>query len=188
MKKMLLIFQFATLMGCLYAVGQNKLTTKIQDGYYYGSDKLFNIAFLKMMKDTAIADFIVFQKFPRAVLTDTLLYNVANNIWLGRKSKLYQKKGKYHLATLTDSTTFGKSDIRIYLDEALYKKKINEYKSLAVWREYYENNLKKNRNKEEVTRQFTALEKKYNLNKLAKTLIHSEFLVEFEKFKLELNL
>lgn len=173
-------------MGCFCSGKQVFDTSKIPDGYYHGSDKLFKSVYVKIMNDTAIADFIYFQKYPRDLITDTLIYNESNKIWVGRSSKMYQKNDKYYVS-LNELFVFGKTELRIKLKEKYYKETIDEYKNIAVLHKFKEDYLNKSVNKEAAGKLFVEAGEKYGINKILKKLKHTDFLKELEKFKFELK-
>jgi len=152
-------------------------------GYYFGSDRLFTTVFVKLAHDTAIADFIYVEKFPRALYTDTLLYNAGQNAWQGSISRLYQKRNSWRIAT--GSPHFA-SRIKIKPNETYYKEHIDAQKNFALFREDYEEYFKKNENNAAARTKYAELESKYDIGRLSQTLKHAEFLKEYEKFKAEL--
>ena len=154
------------------------------DGYYYGSDRLFTNVFVKLAHDTAFADFIHVEKFPRALLTDTLLYDAGQNAWRGSTSKLYQKGNAWRIANNPPRFTSG---IKIKPDETYYKEHIDAQKNFALSRKDYEDYFRKNENNPEAAKKYAALESKYDIGHLSATLKHAEFLKEYEKFKAALT-
>jgi hypothetical protein len=156
---------------------------KLPDGYYAGSDKLFNIVFLKVSNDTAIADFILVEKFPRDLHTDTLVYE-RNNVWNGKTTKLYQKKYAYYI---TSGQRPFISPIKVRSNEALYRKRIDVYKNLALLNKDRESYLANKDRNNEARKTYEELETRYEINKLANTLQHTDFLREYEKFKTALT-
>lgn len=153
------------------------------DGYYYGSDGLFTIVFVKLAQDTAVADFIHVDKFPRALYTDTLLYDAGYNTWRGSISQLYQKGNAWRIAT---SPPRFASRIKIKPNEAYYKEHIDAQKNFALSRKDYEDYFRKNENNAAARIRYEELESKYDIGKLSSTLKHPEFLKEYQKFKAEL--
>jgi len=173
-------FQLVLLMNCFYFFDKNHISSNIPSGYYHGSG-----VFVVVNNDTAIADFIFFQKYPRELMTDTLLYNESNHNWLGESSTLYEKKGKYYIRINDKSSLFyRKKDIRIKQDENYYKNHIDEYKNLAVLHKCYVDYLDVSKDKVDASKRFYELQKNYNLNQL---LNHSDFLKELKKFKSDLK-
>lgn len=179
------VFQLVLAICKLINFQQTAFSTDIFSGYYFGSDKGFKRVFLRINNHIAIADFIFVQKYPRELLSDTLLFDKSTNIWVGQYSILHEKDGKYYVRTKNASSIFAtKKDIRIRLNEQYYKKNIDEYKNLAIWHKYYKDYLRENENKDYAMKRFYEIEKKYNLNKLQN---HSCFLKEFERMKSELK-
>lgn len=56
----------------------DEAVVKIPPAYYHGTG-----VFVKVNADTAIADFIFIQKYPRELLTDTLFYDEKTQTWDG---------------------------------------------------------------------------------------------------------
>lgn len=178
-------FLFTSIIGCSSIPNQFNAIDNISHGYYTGGDKLFTSVFVEVKNDTAIADFIFIQKYPRRLLTDTLSYSQNTRKWIGRSSILYQKGSNYYTRVTDSSSVFSaKTGMRIVMNTDYYKTHIDEYKNIAVWHECYEDYIRKSENKVEARKRFNELDKRYNLNKL---LIHFEFLKELKKMKSELN-
>jgi hypothetical protein len=175
----LLMFFFGVIGTCSAQIAPANIVVKLQEGYYAGSDKLFNIVFLKVNKDTAIADFILVEKFPRDLYTDTLVYE-GNSFWKGKTTKLYHKKRAHYIAS--GQRPF-ESPIKIRPNEALYRKRIDVYKNLAMLNKDQELYLANKGSDEEARKIYEEIEARYEINKLANTLKHSDFLREYEKFK-----
>jgi hypothetical protein len=173
----ILFFHFTLIISYLIDSNQG---FKIAPGYYHGSG-----VFVHVKGDTVIVDFIFIQKYPRELMTDTLLYNVSNYKWMGRASSLYQKGDKCYIKVNDESSIFyTKKDILIKPDKDYYLKHINEYKNLALLHKCYEDYLNKSVNEGEAKKRFFELRKIYKLNTL---LRHPEFLIELDKFKSELE-
>jgi len=137
----------------------------------------------------AIADFIYWDKFPRILLSDTLIFNEQDKIFLGKLSKLYIKKVNILLGTNDTSKIFNyKIEIKFSQDKFYKKKKvIDDYKKLAVLNNYFDEYLNKNINEVEAKKCFNEIQKKYLPKSKLDTLSFADFLKEFEKFKLELS-
>ncbi len=156
-------------------------SVKMPPGYYTGSDKLFTIVFLKVTGDTAIADFIMVQKFPRDLHADTLVYDGSNNTWKGKNTRLYQERNSYFI---NSSQPMFQGRIRIKSNETYYKKELDNHKNLALMRRDYIDFTRKTTN-EASWHKYKDLQNKHELHKLATSLKHAEFLKEYEKFRSE---
>lgn len=157
------------------------IPAQLPPGYYTASDKLFTLVFVNAKPDTAIVDFILFEKFPRELLTDTLIYNATGRQYKGRMAVLFEKGPDYYVKLETDSATFNnKKALRIKSDKGYYVKSIDEYKNIAVWNSYYRGYMKRSVNKVNSRKRFHQLEEQFHLDTSKK---HSQFLVDFQKFK-----
>jgi hypothetical protein len=158
------------------------------NGYYFGSDKSFTSVFVRLAGDTAFADFILFQKYPRDLLTDTLLWEPGNRKFFGHHTFILQKDKNYFVYTNENSMVFDKQlSIKIKPNESYYKNYLNEYKNSAFLYKYYKEYLKSKENKEEARKQFQKQLKEYGFETMMDTLNHKAFIEEVEKFKTKLH-
>lgn len=163
------------------------IEAKISDGYYYGNDKLFTNVFVKVAGDTALIDFIFYEKYPRELHSDTLLYNAINHMFFGRTSNILKKNGGNYICTNQESMIFGKKvEIKLNSDESYYKMHLNEYKNYAVWHQCFKEYLNNNDNNDDARRYFQEQSKKKNIKLIIETYSHKDFLIELDKFKAEL--
>lgn len=177
-KLTLLLTLLGPISGCSAQSVPGKEGTRMPDGYFYGTDKLFTEVFVKVTSDKAVADFVHIEKFPRSLYSDTLVYNAGNNTWTGKTATVMEKNGQYKIVA-------GKrnSPITIQPNEAHYKEEADRLKNAGYARGYYEQYVKNSSNKEAADMRYKELEKQYNILQLATTLPHAGFLKEYEKFK-----
>lgn len=188
MKYLTIIFIVFLFSFCCNIQKQVLIDTKISDGYYYGNDKLFTNVFVKVAGDTALIDFILFQKYPRELLSDTLLYYASNHMFSGRTTNILLKNGRNYICTNQESMVFDKKvEIKLKPNETYYKKHINEYKNYAVWHQCYKEYLMNNDNKDDARMYFQVQSKKKNIKSMLDTYSHKYFLKELDKFKSELK-
>jgi hypothetical protein len=155
------------------------------NGYYHGGDRFFRQAFVEIKDDSIIVSLILFDRYPRKLLNDVLLYNSNTQTWKGVNSILYKRQDKFFLRVTDSLSVFysKEKDIKIKSDEQYYKRYVDEYRNIAVLHECFNAYLEKGTNKADRNRKFNELRKKYNLDKLRK---HSDFLKSLEEFKIEL--
>lgn len=181
----ILIFQFSLIISSNIFNTLSIDMDKIPSGYYHGGDKISTGVFVKIESDKAIADFILKDKYPRELLTDTLYYRQNDNTWQGKVSEIYQKQEKYYVRSKATLFIFGsKKEIRIKTDENYYKY-IDEYKNLAVLHMFHDEYQKKNGDKANSEEHFQEILRKYNLSQVQK---HENYLIELKKLESELSL
>jgi hypothetical protein len=192
MKKLILIFALFPFLTSLRSVPHtSNYSSGIPDGFYVGSDKLFTLVFLKISNDTAFVDFIHVEKFPRSLYSDTLLHDQATETWKGKTSRLYKKRQSYFVATTGSNTEVPttkknpvENRIKIKANEIYYKQHADVKRNAAVWRKTYEDFLNTSDND---PGKLEALQNKFELENLIRSLPHPEFMKIFEKFKAELE-
>lgn len=168
---------------CCNTSRQVTVYARMSNGYYHGNDKLFTDAFVKVVDDTAFVDFILFEKYPRELLSDTLFYDSANQMFLGRISGIIFKNGRYHISTVKESIIFGKkAEIKLNPDELYYRNNINQRKNHVVWYQSYRAYMSNNNNKVEARKYFQEQGKKNSMKSMINTLSHADFLKALDKF------
>jgi hypothetical protein len=93
-KTMIGIVLLVGLQGCKAQSKPAQSESKVPEGYFTGTAGHWNFkrVFLRVTHHTAIADFIIDDKGPRDLYTDTLTYDLTNKTWRGKTSRLFQKK------------------------------------------------------------------------------------------------
>lgn len=164
------------------------IESKIDNGFYCGNDKLFTNAFVNVVGDTAFVDLILLEKYPRKLFTDTLIYNASYGSFIGSNTNFLLRNGRIYLCTNQDSLVFGKNlKIKLVRDDLFYEKHNNEYKNYAVWHQYFKEYLRNNDNREDARIYFFEQREKSDIESMIKTYSHANFLIELDKFKLELK-
>lgn len=117
------------------------ITDKLSKDYYVSSDHQVH-TFIKVENDIVFADFILWNKFPRRLISDTLYYNGSTHGYQGNFTFIRSINGKPYICTKQDEVQFF-GDIIQHLtnDDAVYYNNIKE-KNYALWyelsREYQE--------------------------------------------------
>jgi hypothetical protein len=97
---------------------------------YYGS-RMF-VAYLKVKADSAFVDLIYVDKFPRDILTDTLVLNRTNGRWAGKSTDIVELGNKYKVKTIQDSSVFAGCEITVKRNEKEYRKYIESDRKYAA--------------------------------------------------------
>ena len=95
-----LIALFFLFSNSIFAQGSPNQTLKIG---YYTAGKSYIVSNLKVSDGKVTAYFFAWDKFPRSVLIDTLLYNEHDGKWYGDVSVVYAYN-KYHYIQITKDT------------------------------------------------------------------------------------
>lgn len=183
-QKMLILFLFSTILNSCahHSMPIKEQLAVIPNGYYHGNDKLFTNVFVDVRGNLAIADFILFDKFPRELITDTLLYNADSLAFLGQTSRIAVIDKNIYISS--QGQIFGKKiKLKITNNKTHYEEHINEYKNYAVWYETYIEYLVMNGNNEEAGKYFKEQGQEYQVKSKMDHLSHEDFLIELEKFK-----
>ena len=176
----------------LISVTSLSSVAQVPDGFYHGGDKLFSVVFLKKQGDTAFADFIHWDKFPRQLVKDTLVFNSTDQTWSGNFSRLATVKEKLVIDRKEGSVTeinyplFGRKGLHIKENEKRYKEVYNEYTNLAVMNQYYRAYIEKNGETPEARKRYYSIYEKSQLDSI-KLLDHQAFLLAHKRFTAELE-
>lgn len=170
--KSLLLFSAITLFvaACSPAVYTD---IAMPQGYYAGSDYLFSTIFLKVDKDTAFADLVQIEKFPRNLHSDTLLYT--DGRWTGASTQLFRKNGKYFVR-------MNAMKMKVKQDEVYYLSHSDQVRNSGMARSVYESIAGNDSTKLKHER----LAEKYKLQEMINTMKHADFVKAFAAFKTEL--
>lgn len=173
---------------CCHSINHGPFDVQLLNKYYYGNDRRFANVFVRVENNTAIVDFIFVQKYPRKLLTDTLVFDPDQHKFIGRYSNLFLSNGKCYVFSNEELLIFGeKRKIKVSLNESYYKNNINGLKNYAVWHQYYEQYINNN-NSIETKKTFQDFAERKQIKILLNNLKHEDFLKELEKFKVELEL
>lgn len=185
-KTMMSIVLLAGLQSCNAQSIPAQSESKLPEGYYTGVAGNYNFkrVFLQVSSHIAIADFIIDDKGPRDLYSDTLQYDLNNKTWKGKTSRLFQKKAAWYIAT--NEPAF-ETEIKLKADEAFYKKENNWYKNAAVTQRHFVSYINQSTNRQKSLSNYNALRDKYELLTRERSLDHREYLKTFEKFKTELS-
>ncbi|WP_127128911.1 hypothetical protein [Pseudoflavitalea rhizosphaerae] len=136
MKKLIPFFCCIPLLaGCYFKATKSPGNSRLPAGLYRGGNG-WDLIFLKISNDSAYADFIHLEKFPRELHSDTLVYNTVTQSWKSVKSELLQQ-GKYYsikssYTCVTCTMPVGvKIEHKIIADKKLTQVKIDSYKNYA---------------------------------------------------------
>ena len=187
MNKFILYAMLIMVVSCNNLKLPKKQANPLIEGYYMGFAP-FEKNYLFIKNDCIIVDQIHVEKFPRSLISDTLFFNSRDNNWTGKLFSFYYYKNHFHLRNLKYTTHKNRFRIKLRNDEVYYKENINSDKNYGVWREYYISQIRSNP-KEEMLRvkKFTALIDRYSLYNKIGGYSHQDFLLLFEKIKLEFN-
>lgn len=185
-KTIICIVLLAALQSCNAQSIPAQSESNLPEGYFTGAGEKWSFmrVFVQVSNHTAIADFIIDDKGPRDLYTDTLAYDLTNKTWRGKTSRLFQKKGAWYVATTQPAF---ETEIKLKANEAFYKQENNWYKNAAVIRRHYVSYITQSTNREKSLSNYNALRDKYELLTRVRSLDHIEFLKMFEKFKAELS-
>lgn len=142
-------------------------------GYYAGSDYLFSTIFLKVDKDTAFADLVQIEKFPRNLHSDTLFYK--DGKWAGASTQLFRKNGKYFVR-------MNAMKVKVRQDEVYYLAHSDQVRNSGMARSVYESMAGNDSTKLKHER----LAEKYKLHEMINTMKHADFIKAFAAFRAEL--
>ncbi len=165
--------------GCATNSAPRSALTHFPEGFYTGNGKLFIIAYVKVSQGRAVADIIYKDKFPRDLLTDTLVYVGSSNSWKDKATSLYNKKGSWYIDA--QNTLFA-SSIKLETNEKQYREHIHQHKNLAFLRKAYIAYREQSSDKMKATETYEQLVKAFDLNAKASKLNHEAFLKEYENF------
>jgi hypothetical protein len=169
--------------GCTAQSGKVKSSASLPPGYYTGRE-LFNQVFVKVEQGTVIADHIFIEKFPRDLLTDTLVPQKDQSEWKGKWTSLYTKGGRWYIST---KQPFFASTIRIKVNEGYYKEQINKKKNAALLEKERFNYQQKSADKGGSQAYFDSLKNQYGLDEKVNVLTHADFLKVYEQFRIALT-
>ena len=170
----------------MYRPQQKLINLPIPNGFYTGSNGFETIAYVAIDKNSAIADFILFDKFPRELFSDTLVLDEKTNDFFGRFCKLHQINYKIHLTTIDTLRIFGRTiNIEISLNEKYYTEVIDEYKNLATWSKFEYWCFTNPEYTSDILTDLKFLKSKYTISSKISTFKYKDFLEELKKIKRE---
>ncbi|MBO9633130.1 MAG: hypothetical protein J7578_08420 [Chitinophagaceae bacterium] len=158
--------------------------SRLPDGYYESRDH-YEVLYLKISKDSAFADFMYLEKFPRYLRSDTLLYDPAAKKWVNEKFSLYQPGEYYELSNYRKRDTQHRVHPVIYhirANKKLNKRLVDTDKNYA----YVHAEQSKYQFSGRDPNRYQLLRQKYGLFDSLSILSHEELLAAFKKFKEEL--
>ncbi|HVK49194.1 MAG TPA: hypothetical protein VM488_15145 [Pseudobacter sp.] len=176
------------LSSCYFKPTKFAANSRLQDGFYRSGNGWANTYF-RVSGDTAFADFILIDKFPRELESDTLYYHVASQSWkshkgqLAQQGKLYQYTSYYTCNTCSVEKQYNiKSELR--KDTKLNQQYIDTYKNYAVVNEFHSYVIRQD-TLSRINPKYYTLKEKVPLFSNLNSISHAEFLKEFARFKKE---
>lgn len=163
-------------------LSQNKLifdntTDKLSNNYYISSDNQVH-TFIKVEGDSVFADFILWNKFPRRLISDTLYYKSSTLGYQGSYTFIRSINRKSYICSKQNEVRF-LGDIIQYItnDEAGYNNQIKE-KNYALWYELSREYLEKTG--ENALTRFFEVSKQRNISIKLKNYSFDDFVKEVE--------
>ncbi len=156
------------------------------NGYYVGRGDFLLLTYVKIEGNRAIADFIAWDHFPRSLESDTLAFDSTRNVWMGRKTTIYQKGKHLRIQTIKDSLVLGTIiNTKLKSNEKYYLETANLYRNTAMLNELFSTYMRANKENPNARQIFESVRIVYEPS-IYNT--HSEFLRKFKRFKAELDL
>jgi hypothetical protein len=92
------IFKIILLLLPLFGIRQKSIyfNRELPNGCYKGAGS-FVVLYVKINNDTSIVDIINWDKFPRNLFVDTLLYNYSNKRWEAKVCYLYAERNNCYI-------------------------------------------------------------------------------------------
>lgn len=170
------------LMSCLNRATKFPYNTRLPDGYYENwaySPTLY----LRISQDTAFADFITIEKFPRHLESDTLFCEPSGKSWKSKQWKLMQSGAYFVIFPIFSDNYKHKIALRrIRTNKLLSKRTVDRDKNYAFV------NMEQGRYQQgsNDTGRFNRIKEKYTFFDSLNILTHEELLFRFQKFREEL--
>lgn len=123
---------------CISCLSQKEVLTmnRLSESYYVSQEGNPHV-FIKAEQNSVFVDFVLWDKFPRQLLSDTLYFDDNTHSYIGVFSTICSNNGKICVYVNKDHTNFFHHiPQKIYIKEDVieYNKNINE-KNYAVWQE-----------------------------------------------------
>lgn len=191
MKYYLLLFcAFVALSSCYFKPTKFAANSRPNNGFYRSGDG-WSATFFQVNGDTVLADFILIDKFPRELESDTLYYDPSSQSFrsqkgqLSQQGKIYQYVSSYICNTCSVEKRY---NIKSYLrsDKKLTRQYIDSYKNYAVVNEFHSFTIRQD-TLSRINPKYYELKEKVPLFSNLNTMSHAAFLKEFELFKKELE-
>ncbi|MGN6420906.1 MAG: hypothetical protein ACTHMC_25570 [Pseudobacter sp.] len=177
-----------TLNSCYFKPTKFEAKSRLDNGYYRSGNG-FSTTFFEVNGDTAYADFILIDKFPRELESDTLYYNAASQSWksdksqLAREGKIYRYTSVYTCNTCSVEKEYNiRSELK--KDKKLTRQYIDSYKNYAAVNEFHSFVIRQD-TLSRINPHYYELKEKVSFFSNLNTISHAEFLKEFAKFKKE---
>lgn len=183
MRKMILCSMTSLLlMACLNKATKFPYNTRLPDGYYE------NLAYsptlyLRISQDTAFADFMIIDKFPRYLESDTLFCESSGKSWKSKQWKLMQSGAYYVIFPVFSDNYKHKVQVRkIRTNKLLSKRAVDRDKNYAYV------NMEQSRYQQTAKDKgkYNLIRQRYRLFDSLENMSHEDLLIAFKKFKEEL--
>lgn len=163
----------------------DKTTDTLSSNYFVSFENNIHI-FLKVERDGVFADFILWDKYPRLLVSDTLFFDDHTCCYVGEKSTIYSKMGKPYIHIKKDNIVFFHDILQcIENDEFEYKKNIKE-KNYAIWHELSIEYRKKTGTNSLII--LNEIGQQRNINKKLEEYSFDDFVKEIELCRVLLNI
>lgn len=149
---------------------------------YYENWKYSPTLYLKISNDTAFADFIIIDKFPRNLISDTLFYNSAAKYWKSEQNILQQSGAYYEFFNISNQGRRKVVIRTIRTNKLLNKKTVDRTKNYA----YVNREQTKYQQVATDRSRYNRIRQKFGLFDSLEIMSHEELIIAFEKFKVEL--
>lgn len=179
-----------TLGGCYFKPTRFAANSRLDNGFYRSGNG-FSTTFFQVIGDTVYADFILIDKFPRELESDTLYYSAASQSWKSNKGQLAQEGRIYQYTSVYTCNTCSvekEYNIRSELkkDKKLTRQHIDSYKNYAVVNEFHSFLIRQD-TLSRINPNYYELKEKVPLFSNLNNISHAEFLKEFAQFKKQVN-
>lgn len=170
------------LISCINKATKFPYNTRLPDGYYENWAYTPTL-YLKISHDTAFADFMIIEKFPRSLSSDTLFYEPSGKNWKSNNWMLLQSGAYYELSPIYSDGNRHKALVRkIRTNKLLNKQTVDRNKNYAFV------NLEQSRYQKgsNNTNRFYQIKQKYAFFDSLDIMSHEQLLISFKKFREEL--
>lgn len=176
------------LSSCYFKPTKFEANSRLDNGFYRSGNG-FSTTFFQVNGDTAYADFILIDKFPRELESDTLYYNPSSQSWKSNKSQLAQAGKIYQYTSVYTCNTCSvekEYNIRSELkkDKKLTRQYIDSYKNYAAVNEFHSFVIRQD-TLSKINPKYYELKEKVSFFSNLNSISHAEFLKEFTQFKKE---
>jgi hypothetical protein len=187
-KNFVAVFFLIMLAGCHFKATKFPENSRLSEGLYRGGNG-WELVFLKISNDSAYADFIHLEKFPRELHSDTLQYDAVSGTWKSKTGSLVQTGNYYSITGRHTCETCSQPvpvtiNQKIIADRKLTQAYIDSYKNYAYVNMQHHNYIKKDTLKKRKVHYYELKEKHLFFDSLH-LMSHERLRVVYKKFQEE---